>query len=178
MQNLLELDKQLFLIINHLPHNFFLDTFFGFVTFIGYFGVAWLAIAFILILKNKKKAKNLLAMIISVELLYIFLVEAILKNWIGRLRPQFSIAGIIMPYDFSRSFSFPSGHTTIAFAAAFVLGRENKKLKWFYWTLAALIAFSRVYLGKHYPSDVAAGAAIGIFLGIFSIKLVKNRRLR
>lgn len=171
---LLGFDHQLFFAINHLPHNSFFDTFFGFLSFAGIYGGVFLGFAFVLYLKNRKKVKKQLVALLVAEILYIFLVEIFLKNIIVRPRPQFTITDAVLPYDFSHSFSFPSGHAVISFAAAFILGREHKRLKWFYYLLAFLIAFSRIYLGKHYPTDVLVGAVIGLFIGFISIRIVKN----
>lgn len=173
-----QLDIQLFKFINHLPHNFLLDTFFGFLSFVGIYGGVFLGFAFVLYLKNRKKVKKQLVALLVAEILYIILVEIILKNIIVRPRPQFGIADAVLPYDFSHSFSFPSGHATIVFATAFILGRGNKKLKWVYYLLAFLIAFSRIYLGKHYPTDVLAGAVIGLLIGFCSYKTVTKFTLK
>ncbi len=165
-------DSALFLFINHLPHNLLFDTFFGFTTFIGYFGVVWIIIALYLYIKNKTKSKKLVQAIVISNILAIIIGEGILKNIFARPRPQIDISTAILPFDFYHSFSFPSGHAIIAFAAAFILGRGHERLKWFYYLLAFLIAFSRVYLGKHYPSDILAGAVIGLLIGFSSSKIV------
>ena len=73
---------------------------------------------------------------------------------------------IAMPTDFS----FPSGHTMVSFAAATVLWHWNRKVGIAAYLLAAVIAFSRLYLFVHFPSDVFAGAVIGILIGIAAIK--------
>lgn len=61
--------------------------------------------------------------------------------------------------------SFPSGHSVTAFALAFVLSRAYPRYAFLFYGLASLVALSRVYLAKHFPSDVVAGAAIGILAG-------------
>lgn len=61
--------------------------------------------------------------------------------------------------------SFPSGHAVTAFALAFALSRVYPRYALLFYGLAGLVALSRVYLAKHFPSDVVAGAAIGILAG-------------
>jgi len=166
----LQQDKALFLFINHLPHNFLFDTFFGFMTLIGYLGAVWVTISIYLYTRNKPKFKRLLKTIIIADLISLVLVEWLLKNIVARPRPLVDIPTAIVPFDFYHSFSFPSGHAVMSFAAAFILAHEYKKLKWFFWSLAFLISFSRIYLGKHYPSDVIVGGIIGVLIGIISLK--------
>lgn len=122
-------------------------------------------ISFYLYFKNKIKFKKLVKAVVIADILTLIIGEWFLKNIVARLRPRLEIPTAIVPYDFYQSFSFPSGHATIAFAAAYILGQEHKKLKWLYYFLAVLISFSRIYLGKHYPSDVLTGALIGLFIG-------------
>lgn len=69
--------------------------------------------------------------------------------------------------------SFPSGHSMTAFALAEVYGRPYGR----YWTypLAAFIGYSRIYLGAHWPSDVAAGALVGALLGNFAARAAEDK---
>ena len=143
------------------------------MTAIGYGGVIWVVIAIVLTIRNKKITKKLFTAIIWAEVMYCFFIEYLIKNYFGRLRPQFLLPDAILPYDFSRSFSFPSGHAAIAFALSYVLGKIDRKRKVFYYFLAILISFSRIYLGKHYPSDVVGGAVLGFLIGVVSLKIAK-----
>ena len=87
-----------------------------------------------------------------------------LKQTIQRSRPYNANAGLINYYHFEKDSSFPSGHTSNAFAIATTLSLTNKK--WYVIVPAYLwatgVGYSRLYLGQHYPSDVLAGAAIGV----------------
>src|SRR5205085_11764324 len=58
--------------------------------------------------------------------------------------------------------SFPSGHTATACALAFIIGMRRRRWAALVWALAAAVAFSRIYLGLHWPTDVLGAAAIGI----------------
>jgi undecaprenyl-diphosphatase len=87
-----------------------------------------------------------------------------LKYTINRNRPYEDYPTIIFPNNIENDPSFPSGHTSTAFALATSLSIQYKKwyvvVPAFAW--AASVGYSRLYLGEHYPTDVLAGAAIGI----------------
>jgi undecaprenyl-diphosphatase len=76
-----------------------------------------------------------------------------------------TIVGRPRPLNKSEKNSFPSGHTTQAFALATVIGYKYTKLRIPLYIAAFGTAFSRVYQGRHYPSDVLAGAVIGTLAG-------------
>ncbi|MBI5827331.1 MAG: glycosyltransferase family 39 protein [Deltaproteobacteria bacterium] len=78
-------------------------------------------------------------------------------------------------FDLSGRFSsLPSGHTTVSFALAFTLSRRYPSLRYLFYATAALVAASRVYLGAHYPSDVVAGALVGILAGWLLLKRAES----
>jgi len=96
------------------------------------------------------------------------------KTAFERVRPDFSGVGVLSliespsVFDFGgRINSFPSGHTTVSFALAYALSRSYPKLSLFFYTIAATIGLSRIYLGSHYPSDVAGGALLGLGISMF-----------
>lgn len=97
-----------------------------------------------------------------------------LKNVVGRIRP-YEIAGVDILVERLSDYSFPSGHTLIAFETAVVLlmmlkGRA-RPIAIGTTVLAAIIAFSRLYLYVHYPTDVLAGIFLAIAFGIIGAKL-------
>ena len=74
--------------------------------------------------------------------------------------------------------AFPSGHAAMAFAYALAGSRMIPGSAWVWWPLAAVVAMSRVYLGVHWPSDVAGGALLGLACAWFALGGRHPRPLR
>ena len=102
------------------------------------------------------------------------LVEFTLKHLVGRPRPDAVLAspGLLGPTFVHDVDSFPSGHATSVFAVATVFGAYYPRLRWPLYALAAAIAVGRVYLARHYVSDIVAGGALGT---IVALTLYRNR---
>lgn len=146
------------------------------ITALGNAGIIWLIVAAVLLCR-KKWRKAGLEMLIALGIAAA-IGSLLLKPLIGRIRPfdanDFTGLLIAPPQDFS----FPSGHTSSSIAAAVVLLRKNWKWGIGAMVLAVLIAFSRMYLYVHYPSDVLAGASLGVisaFLAGWILKKIANR---
>lgn len=135
-------------------------------TLIGEAGAVWIA-AGILLLARKSSRSAGIAVLLS--LVFCLLTgNVLLKNLVARPRPCWRAPDIEMLIAIPRDYSFPSGHTMSSFAAAAGVYIWNKK-----WGIAALagaviIAASRLYFYVHYPTDILAGALIGIFLAMVS----------
>lgn len=177
MNDLLSLDQQLFLFLNHLPHNEILNFLGLALSGVGTLGIIWFVLGIFFFIKEEKKNHWLFAPLVLAGLGTLLLADGILKPLIARLRPTVEMGAIILG-NASSDYSFPSGHATMAFAGAVVLSHTEPKWKWFFYTLAALISFSRVYIGKHYPLDVVAGAILGIIIGWLSLMLGSFGRRR
>ena len=89
-----------------------------------------------------------------------------MKQWFERDRPPVADPDPATLVDLPGTYSFPSGHAAVSFACATVLALAVPRLRWPLYALAALIAFSRVYVGVHFPFDVLAGAVIGVAIAI------------
>ncbi len=99
------------------------------------------------------------------------LLQTIIKHIFSRQRPfvKFEdISNVIAPPD---KFSFPSGHTAGAFGIVFVFYYFYPVLFIPMLIIASFIAFSRIYLGLHYPSDVLAGVVLGFISALIGINV-------
>lgn len=116
-------------------------------------------------LLNKPTRK--LGVILAVAMILQYLVNGgVLKHLFARVRPCNVDTTVELLVKRPKGFSFPSGHSAAAFCAVGVLyGAKIKRLLLPSFILACLIAFSRLYLYVHFPTDVLAGALCGFFIG-------------
>ncbi|MBB6696516.1 phosphatase PAP2 family protein [Clostridium algidicarnis] len=129
-------------------------------TRLGDMGMIWLIIASALIINKKYRKIGIMAL--AALGLSTILGEGILKHVVHRIRPSSDINVINILIAKPLSYSFPSGHTTSSFAVAGVLSKHFKKYAVGFFALASLIAFSRLYLYVHYPTDVLVGIILGL----------------
>ncbi len=150
----------------------FLDTAMVFISRLGNSGIIWVIIGLIMIC-FKKYRKSGIAVIIALVFCLVF-GNGILKNIVGRSRPCWIDDSIKLLIDIPKDYSFPSGHTFSSFAAAISITFFHKKEGVAAFILAILIAFSRLYLFVHYPSDILGGIALGSVAAISGIFLVNR----
>ncbi len=146
----------------------FLDTVMPIITLFGDGGIFWIACAVILLLIPKTRRIGLgMAFALIMGLV---VCNMTLKPLVARIRPYDlqSDLGVTIKLliDAQHDFSFPSGHTIASFEACTVLMLGNRKLGIPATLLAILIAFSRLYLYVHYPTDVITSVVLGTLFGI------------
>lgn len=147
------------------------DNFFLFLTWLGNYALVWFSLAVVVAVQQKNKAK---AIILSTAyaISFSFLVTTVLKLLFRLPRPSYLILDTkYCPVDFS----FPSGHASTSFAAAFMLAHFDPKRKWLYFSLAALISYSRLYLNCHHVVDVVVGAVLGTIVSAVVLKITLNQ---
>lgn len=156
-------------------HTEWLDTIMIALSTIGNAGIIWIILSIVLAIIPKTR-KCGLTMMCSMALSFV-VGNILLKNIIGRARPCSIDTSVSLLIPFPSEYSFPSGHTLNGFTAAVTLFLFHKKSGIIAIIIAGLIAFSRMYLFVHYPTDILGGIIIGIidacivvFLTRYSIK--------
>lgn len=172
MNAILQLDGNILLWIQEYLRCPPLDFFFSTITRLGDKGYFWIAVT-LLLLVIKKTRKIGICCAISM-LLGLLVTNICLKNWVARIRPYEVIEGLKILIPAEHSFSFPSGHTTNSFAAGWVIYKmAPKKMGVPALILAIIIAFSRLFVGVHYPTDVLGGVVIGCGVATLAMMIVK-----
>lgn len=169
------LDANLFLAINHLPHTHVLNGFFYTLTTVFNIVAPWYGEMGILALRDRGNTKKVLRESILPLLITSSLIEWVVKPYFRRKRPFISIIQAIVIGKKPGTWSFPSGHASAAFAGAWLLNHQRPRLGLLRYFIASLVGFSRIYLGDHYPGDVASGALFGLVSAEFFHRLLKHR---
>lgn len=160
-------------ILYNLPRTEFLDGMMLLLTKLaGAYGQLWLAVGILLILFRKTRWTGV-AVIVSYFGVLLF-GELLLKHLISRPRPCQIDQAFVMLVDRPTSSSFPSTHSAWSFGGATAIFQDYKKAGIAVYLLAALIAYSRLYLFLHNPTDVLAGMVIGILCGIAAVNLSRR----
>lgn len=147
------------------------------ITVLGDAGIFWIAVA-VLFTITKKYRKTGIGMMFAL-MMGLVICNIWLKPAVGRIRPydfQEEYLGVVVNLliEKQHDFAFPSGHTIASFEAAVVILLNNKKLGIPAMILACLIAFSRLYLYVHYPTDVIVSIILGTAFAFLGNYLAKN----
>ncbi len=145
------------------------------ISAIGNGGAVWIVAALILLATRKYRRQGL-AMAIGLTMGLVF-GNIILKNLIARPRPCWIFENIDMLIAVPQDFSFPSGHTLASFTSAFILLSENRRMGIPSIMLAVLMAFSRIYLFVHFPTDILGGMALSYIIFVLLKKFKKTNAL-
>jgi undecaprenyl-diphosphatase len=148
-----------------------LNDVFVWLTKIGTHGLVWFALAVIVAVLRRTVWPLVL---VAIAVLAADAFAGLVKAAVGENRPNEPDPLVTIPH----SHSFPSGHSATAFAGATVLSFLVPRAAPLFVVLAAAIAYSRLYVGVHFPLDVIGGAAIGVATALLLLAAVRRRSAR
>ena len=169
MINITEID---FLILDFIHNNLSckpLDMFFVFFTHLGDGGIVWILTGLILICTKKYRRCGV---VMLCALAFGFITgNLIIKPLVARPRPCWINDTVRLMIEVPHDYSFPSGHTLSSVICCTTLGLYNKKFLFFALPLTIFIAFSRLYLYVHFPTDILCAALYGVIVSSLAFKL-------
>jgi undecaprenyl-diphosphatase len=157
-------DAALFLRMNRLTLGSVSDRVLTFASKYMHYGEGWILVLFAMMAQNLRHGLRVAVEVLPVLWITLLTVNLPLKRFFRRRRPflAFVKARVLGPRP--QDFSLPSGHAAAGFAGAFLLSIHAPAFAPVFYAVAIVVGLSRVYLGVHYPSDVAIGAAAGTLL--------------
>jgi undecaprenyl-diphosphatase len=150
-----------------------LDPVFVGLTYAGTMGALWIVLG---VVAGIALRRWWVALAVPVAVLLADLSATGVKHATGRRRPEEALGEIDVLVSTPGSPGFPSGHAATSFAAAVILSVALPALAPAFVALAALVAFSRLYVGVHFPLDVLAGAALGAAIATALLLLARTLR--
>lgn len=159
------LDTNILFWIQDAIRNDVLDIIIPFYTSLGEDGIIWIALGIVLLIPKKYRKTGI--MVLATLLVMLVVNNIVLKNLIARSRPCWTYPEMVQLVHNPSSYSFPSGHTTSAFAVAFTVLSQHKKLGKVLIIMSAIMAFTRLYVFVHYPTDIYGGILVAAAITTF-----------
>jgi undecaprenyl-diphosphatase len=176
LERLRALDQIVFRLINVDLANLFFDLFMPWITEPRNFYLLFIIGGLVLAVKGGRRGRRALVLVL-IAVLISDQSALILKNQLQRIRPCHIENAVRLLVGCSHSFAMPSAHAANIFSATMILSFLYKKFSPLFLVIALSVAYSRVYVGVHYPSDVLAGSCLGIFLA-FLLLLMEREMFR
>lgn len=176
MEALLKIDVGILLFLQEYVRNDGLTPIIKFITEYGSFTMIALGVILMIFGKRKYRIAGIVA-VLAVVLDNIIVTG--IKNVLARPRPYITFPEVIPMVGIPSKYSFPSGHTGFAFSVALSFCKYlPKKYCVISLVISALVGFSRLYLGVHYPSDVLAGVVVGFVasgLAYYIVEFIREK---
>ena len=182
LENLINIDKTIFRFFNSTTANPLFDLVMPIITNQNIWAIPIFILICFLVIKGGRKGQITSVILIIAVSLADYSSAQVLKPFFGRLRPSHEMLdGIRILMGKGGKYGFVSSHAANIYSAAVIFGYFYTKYKKIFFTIAALVAFSRVYVGVHYPGDIIFGGLLGYGLAWATLSLwviIKMRAIK
>ena len=182
IDRIVQIDKQMMVFFNKTISNPIFDFIMPIITNQNFLVFSGLVLIGYLAYYGGKRGRITIAVLLIAAGASDALCFQIVKPWVGRIRPSYEFYEyIILLVSKGGKYSFPSNHAANSFVFATVISYFYEKNKTFLYILASAIAFSRVYVGVHYPLDIIFGSIIGYIISWIILSMwviIKMRELK
>ena len=182
IDTIVEIDKQIMVFFNKTISNPIFDFIMPIITNQNFLVFSGLILIGYLAYYGEKRGRITIVVLLIAASFSDAICFQVIKPWVGRIRPSHEFYDYInLLVSKGGKYSFPSNHAANSFVFATVLSYFYEKNKTFLYILASAIAFSRVYVGVHYPLDIVSGAIIGYIISWMVLSMwviIKMRELK
>ena len=182
IDTIVEIDKQIMVFFNKTISNPIFDFIMPIITNQNFLVFSGLILIGYLAYYGEKRGRITIVVLLIAASFSDAICFQVIKPWVGRIRPSHEFYDYInLLVSKGGKYSFPSNHAANSFVFATVLSYFYEKNKTFLYILASAIAFSRVYVGVHYPLDIVSGAIIGYIISWIILSMwviIKMRELK
>ena len=168
------IDLGLFYFFNQTIANPLFDKIMPFITEEDHWILLYITGLSILLWKGGRTGRYAVATLLITVIISDQLNSEVLKDYFDRLRPCKTLDDVRLLVSCGSGESFPSSHAVNNFGAATVASFYYERHKWLFFSTASIVAFSRVYVGVHYPLDLLTGAIVGVIIGIIVLFIINK----
>ncbi len=180
LNTLISLDKKIFIFIQEYLHTQFFDFLMPIITNFDYWKIPIVLFLLSLAIWGGKKGRIVVGLVLLVFILSDQLSVNVFKPFFSRARPYIIFPNISPLVESAPKYSFPSTHASNIFAVMTLLSYYYRKFLPLNLFIACIVSFSRIYVGVHYPSDIVAGAILGIACAslVIGIEILVSKKIK
>jgi undecaprenyl-diphosphatase len=173
LERIIQIDISLFYILNNKATNTVFDFLMPILTNLDYWKIPLAVMVVLLAIFGKRKGRIAVVFLVLGVALSDQICNTLVKPLVGRIRPCNVLENVRLLVNCTKSLSFPSSHATNIFTGTLILSYIYRRLQIPLMIIAILVAYSRIYVGVHYPLDVLIGSLLGILCALITISIYR-----
>jgi undecaprenyl-diphosphatase len=173
LEKIIQIDISLFYILNNKATNVVFDFLMPILTNLDYWKIPLAVMVVLLAIFGKRKGRIAVVLLVLGVALSDQICNTVVKPLVGRIRPCNVLENVRLLVNCTKSLSFPSSHATNIFTGTLILSYIYRRLQIPLMIIAILVAYSRIYVGVHYPLDVLIGSLLGILCALITISIYR-----